>query len=161
MLMTVRRAIVYAVLLAAAVSLWLFTHSERARIKRVFADIERLAAKEPGESVMECAAKSRSLARHFKDGCSIAGLHHGLKTSCSREDIAGGLLAFRSGAMKIAVAFNELEISVGGAEARVEGWIDCSGTEATWSGHEPKAGKFLAYLEKIDGQWLISRIKVP
>ena len=36
--MTVRRAVVYAVLLAAAASLRLFTHSERAQIKRVFAD---------------------------------------------------------------------------------------------------------------------------
>ena len=50
--MTVRRAIVYAVLLAAAVSLWLFTHSERAQVRRVFADVERLAAKESGEPVM-------------------------------------------------------------------------------------------------------------
>ena len=31
--MKVRRAVVYAVLLAAAVSLWLFTHSERAQVK--------------------------------------------------------------------------------------------------------------------------------
>ena len=159
--MTIRRAIVYAVLLVAAVSLWLFTHSDRAQVKRVFADVERLAAKEPGESVMECAAKSRSLASHFKDGCSIVDLHHRLKASYSREDIAGGLLAFRSGATKIVVVFHELEISVGSGEARVEGWIDYSGTEAAWPGYEPKSEKFLAHLEKIDGQWLISRIKVP
>ena len=59
--MTVRRAVVYAVLLAAAVSLWLFTHSERAQIKRAFADVERLAAKEQGEPVMECAGACSSL----------------------------------------------------------------------------------------------------
>ena len=159
--MTIRRAIVYAVLLVAAVSLWLFTHSDRAQVKRVFADVERLAAKEPGESVMECAARSRSLARHFKDGCAIIDLGHGLKTTYSRDDIAGGLLAFRSGASKIAVTFHELEISIDGAAARVEGWIDYSGTEATWPRYEPKPAKFLAHLEKIDGQWLISRIKVP
>ena len=159
--MTIRRAIVYAVLFVAAVSLWLFTHSERARIKRLFSDVERLTTKEPGESVMECAAKSRSLARHFKDGCSIVDLHHGLKTSYSREDIAGGLLAFRSGATKIAVMFHELEISIDGVDARVAGWIDYSGTDAAWPGYEPKSEKFLAHLEKIDGQWLISRIKVP
>lgn len=159
--MTIRRAVVYAVLLVAAVSLWLFTHSDRAQVKRVFAGVERLAAKEPGESVMECAAKSRSLACHFKDGCAIIDLRHGLKASYSREDIAGGLLAFRSGATKIAVVFHELEIGVDGGEARVEGWIDYSGTEASWPGYEPKSEKFLARLEKIDGQWLISRIKAP
>jgi hypothetical protein len=159
--MTMRRAIVYAVLLAGAVSLWLVTHSERAQIKRVFADVERLAAKEAGESVMECAGRAQSLARHFKDGCSIIDLGRGLKTSCSREDVAGGLLAFRSEATKIAVEFRELVISVDGAEARVEGWIDCSGTEATWPRYEPKNEKFIAHLEKTEGQWFISSVKVP
>lgn len=160
-IMTIRRAIVYAVILAAAVSLWLLTHSERAQIKRLFDDVERLAAKEPGESVMECAAKSQTIARHFKDGCAIIDIGHGLKTSYSRDDIAGGLLAFRSGATTIAVVFRELEICVDGAKARVEGWIDYAGTEAMWPRHEPKAEKFLAHLEKTNGQWLISRVKVP
>ena len=159
--MTMRRAIVYAVLLAAAVALWLFTHSETAQIKRVFADIERLAAKMPGEPVMECAMKAQSLARHFKDRCAVIDLGHGLKTTYSRDDIAGGLLAFRSGATKIAVEFRELEISVNGQDARVEGWIDYSGIEAAWPRYVPQSEKFLAHLEKTDGQWLFSRIKVP
>ena len=72
--MTVRRAVVYAVLLAAAASLWLFTHSERAQVRRVFADVERLAAKEQGEPVMECAGKAQALARHFRDGCEIVAI---------------------------------------------------------------------------------------
>ena len=156
-----RRAIVYAVLLAAAVSMWLFTHSARAQVRRVFADVERLAAKEPSESVMECAGKAQAIARHFKDGCAVIDLHHGLKASYSRDDIAGGLLVFRSGATKIAVEFRELEISVDGSKARVEGWIDYSGTEATWPRHEPKAEKFFAHLEKTGGKWLFSRIKAP
>ena len=71
------------------------------------------------------------------------------------------MLAFRSGATKIAIAFREREISVDGPAARVEGWIDYSGTEAAWPRYEPKAEKFLANLEKADGQWLFSRIKVP
>ena len=159
--MTTRKAVIYATLFMAAVVLWCFAHSETAQIKRVFADIERFAAKKPGEHVMECAAKSQALARHFKDGCEIIDLHHGLKTSYSRNDIAGGLLAFRSGATKIAVVFRELEISVDGPKARVEGWIDFSGTEAAWPKHVTKSEKFLAHLEKIDGQWLLSRIKAP
>ena len=160
--MTVRRAIVYAILLATAVSLWLFTHSARAQVRRVFADVERLAAKEPGEPVMECAGKSQALARHFKGGCAVIDLQHGLKASYSRDDIAGGLLVFRSGAAKIAVEFRELEISIYGPEARVEGWIDYSGTEATWPRYKPRADKykFIAHLEKTDGKWLFSRIKV-
>ncbi len=159
--MTMRRAIVYAVLLAAAVALWLFTHSETAQIRRVFADVERLATKMPGEPVMECAAKSQALARHFKDRCAVIDIGQGFKATYSRDDIAGGLLAFRSGATKIAVEFRELEISIDGQEARVEGWIDYSGTEAAWSRYAPKSGKFLSHLEKTDGQWLFSRIEVP
>ena len=159
--MTMLKAISYAVLTAAAVSLWLFTHSETAQIKRVFADIERLAAKKPGEPVMECAVKSQALARHFKDGCTIIDLGHGLKTVYSRDDIAGGLLAFRSGATQIAVEFRELEISIDGQDARVDGWIDYSGTEAAWPRYVPNSEKFFSHLEKTNGQWLLSRIKVP
>lgn len=158
--MTARRAIAYASLLAAAASLWIFTHSETAQIKRVFASVEDLAAKSPGESVMESAAKSQSLAHHFKDGCAIVDRGHGLKASYSRDDIAGGLLAFRSGATKISIVFRQLEISVDGSEAQVEGWIDYSETETTWPRHEPKEEKFLAHLEKTDGKWLFSRISV-
>ena len=159
--MTKRKAVLYVTLFMAAVVLWCFMHSERMQIKRVFADMESLAAKEPGESVMECAAKSRALARHFKDGCAIIDLGHGLKTTYSRDDIASGLLAFRSGATKIAVEFRELEITIDGQKARVEGWIDYSGTEAAWPRYVPKSEKFLSHLEKTDGQWLFSRIKVP
>ncbi len=159
--MTRRRSIAYGILFMAATSLWLYTHSERAQVRRVFDDIERLAAKEPGESVMECAAKAKALAGHFKNGCSIVSLAHGLDATYSREDIAGGLLAFRAGATRIAIVFSNLEISVDGNEARVTGQIDYAGTEATWPDHESKVEGFIARLEKSDGRWLISRIKVP
>ena len=127
----------------------------------MFDDIERLAAKEPGESVMECAAKSKALAEHFRNGCSVVNLAHGLDATYSREDIAGGLLAFRSGATRIAIAFSDLEIRIDGHEARVTGPVDYSGAEATWPGHESKAEGFVVRLDKTDGRWLISRIKVP
>ena len=159
--MTRRRAIVYGILFAAATTLWLHAHSERAQVRRVFDDIGRLAAKEPGESVMECAAKSKSLAEHFRNGCSVIDLAHGLDAAYSREDIAGGLLAFRSGATRIAIAFSDLEIRIDGNEAHVTGQIDCSDTEATWPGHESKVEGFVVRLEKSDGRWFISRIRVP
>ena len=158
--MTRRRAIVYGLLFAAATSLWLYTHSERAKVRRVFDDIERLAAKEPGESVMECAAKAKALADHFRNGCSVIDLTHGLDATYSREDIASGLLAFRSGATRIAVKFSDLEIRIDGNEAQVTGQIDHLGTEATWPGHESKAEGFIVRLEKSDGRWLITRINV-
>ena len=158
--MTRRRAIVYGILFAAATTLWLHAHSERAQVRRVFDDIGRLAAKEPGESVMECAAKSKSLAEHFRNGCSVIDLAHGLDAIYSREDIAGGLLAFRAGAARIAVKFSNLEIRIDGNEAQVTGQIDCSGTDATWPGHESKVEGFIVHLEKADGRWLITRIKI-
>ena len=159
--MTKRRTVIYAALLVMVTALWCFTHSDRAKVRRVFADVERLAAKESGESVMECAAKSRSLACQFKDGCEIVNLGPGLNAVYSRDDISGGLLAFRSSATRITVQFRKLEISFNDGIARVEGLVDYTGTEATWPRYEPKAKQFLAHLEKIDGQWLISRIKVP
>ena len=71
-----------------------------------------------------------------------------------------GLLAFRSGATRIAVKFSDLEIRIDGNEARVTGQIDYSGTEATWPSHESKVEMFIVRLEKADGRWLITRINV-
>ena len=159
--MTIRRAIVYVVFFAAAASLWLFTHSERAQIKRVFADVERLASKEPSEPVFESIARSQALSRHFKDGCLIVHLGYGLRTMYSREDIAGGMLLFRSASGKIAVAFRELDVSVEGGKARVQGCCDYSGSDSTWQGFKPRSEIFSANLEKLGGKWLVSKIKFP
>ena len=109
----------------------------------------------------EVNARLKSLAGHFRNGCSIVNLAHGLDATYSREDIAGGLLAFRSGATRIAIAFSNLEIRIDGNEARVTGQIDYSGTEATWPGHESKVAGFIVSLEKTDGRWLVTRIRVP
>ena len=111
--------------------------------------------------VHERRVHAAALAGHFRNGCSIVNPAHGLDATYSREDIAGGLLAFRSGATRIAIAFSDLEICIDGNEARVTGQIDCSDTEATWPGHESKVEGFVVRLEKSDGRWFISRIRVP
>ena len=159
--MTIRKAVIYSTLLVAAICLWCYTHSDRAKVMRVFVAIEKTVVKTPGETMMEGAGKSQALARRFKDGCAIIALGHGLEASYTRENIAGGLLVFRSAATRIDVVFRDLSIKFDNGIARVEGWIDHSGTDASWPRYEPRAEKFLAHLEKVDGEWLISRIKVP
>ena len=79
----------------------------------------------------------------------------------SREDIASGALAFRSTVKNISLVFSSLDISFDDGGANVDGIADFSGTDSAWRMREPRPQKFIARLVKIDGKWLISRIKVP
>lgn len=159
--MSIRKAIVYCVLLVAAVAFYCYTHSDRVQVKRVFASIEKLAKREPGETPIESGGKAQSLAHHFAPTCEIVAGEYHMDATYSREDIAGGALAFRSMVSNISLVFSDLEISFDDAGASVDGIADFSGTDAAWRMREPRPQKFLARLVKIDGKWLISRIKVP
>ena len=159
--MKIRKAIVYCVLLVAAVAFYCYTHSDRAQVKRVFASIEKLAKRARGETPFESGGKAQSLAHHFAPTCEIIAGEYNIYGTYSREDIAGGALAFRSTVNNVSLVFSDLDISFGDRGARVDGIADFSGTDTAWRMREPRAQKFLAFLVKVDGKWLISRIKVP
>ena len=157
--MTTKKIVIYAVLAVSATVLWCWTHSERAQIKRVFASIEKIITKERGESVIEGAGKTQSITKYFGDKCEVVALGYGIDVICSRDDISGGVLAMRTNAARIGVRFEDLKISVDGNVAYVEGGIDFSGTDTAWHAQTPRYEKFFANLEKVNGQWLIKRIK--
>ncbi len=159
--MTTRKAIVYPLALIAAISFYCYTHSDRAQIKRVFASIEKLAKREPGETPIESGAKAQSLAHYFAPNCEIFAGEYNMQATYSRDDIAGGALAFRSSVKRISLVFSDLEISFDDDGASVEAIADFTGTDAARRMREPGARKFLARLVKLDGKWLVSRIKVP
>ena len=148
-------------MLVAAVAFYCYTHSDRAQIKRVFVSIEKLAKREPDETSIECGGKAQALAHYFAPTCEIIAGDYNIYGTYSREDIAGGALAFRSTVNNISLVFSDLDISFGDGGARVDGIADFSGTDTAWRMREPRAQKFLARLVKVDGKWLISRIKVP
>ena len=159
--MKIRKAIVYCVLLAAAVAFYCYTHSDRAQIRRIFASIEKLTKRDPGETPIESGGKAQALAHYFAPNCEIIAGEYNMDATYSREDIAGGALAFRSTVKNISLVFSDLDISFDDGGAIVEGIADFSGTDAAWRMREPRPQKFIARLVKIDGKWLISRIKVP
>lgn len=98
--MAIKKAVVYAVMLVAAVALYCYKHSDRAQIRRVFASIEKLANRESSETPIESGGKAQSLAHCFAPNCEIIAGEYGLETTFTREDIAGGALAFRSSVKK-------------------------------------------------------------
>ena len=159
--MTQRKAIVYSVLAIAAAAFWLHTHSDRAQVSRVFDSLENAIARESAETVMESAAKSQAFARRFTARCSISAPAYGVDSACSRENISGGMLAFRSGVKNIRVKFKNLAISIADLEANVEGVADLNGTDYSWPQKGGESIVFSAHLVKVDGKWLIDRIAVP
>ena len=154
-----KKAAVYSILAIAAVCLWFATHSETAKIKRVFSSFEKIACCERQCSVLECAAKARAISRFFRDGCAVVVPESGVKSVFSREDIAGAALGAFSSAKNLKIYFLDLKVSVDGDTARVEGTVEATGTEAMRM--PDKRRPFIARLEKADGQWLVSRIEVP
>lgn len=156
-----KKIVIYFILALAAIAFYCYTHSDRAHVKRLFAAVEKLAKREPSELPIESGAKAQSLANLFAPECVIIAGEYGLDTTFSREDIAGGVLAFRSSVRNISLVFDDLDVDFDNGGARVEGVADFSGTDCAWRMQEPRAQRFLARLVKIEGKWRISRIKVP
>ena len=159
--MTPRKIIIYAILAFVAIAFYCYMHSDRAQIGRVFAAIEKLAKRDPDEMPIESGAKSQSLSQYFAVSCEIIADEYNLDATFSHEDIAGGVLAFRSSVKNISLIFSDLDISFDDDGAKVVGVADFSGTDEAWRMREPRAQKFFARLVKAEGKWLISRIKIP
>ena len=154
-----KKAAIYSIFAIAAVCLWFATHSETAKIKRVFSSFEKIASCERQCSVLESAAKARAISRFFKDGCAVVVPELGVKSVLSREDIAGAMLGAFSSAKNLRIRFLDLKVSVDGDTAQAEGTVEANGAEAMRM--LDKRRQFIARLEKADGQWLVSRIEVP
>lgn len=155
-----RKVVIYAVLFVASVGLWVFMHSDKAQIKRVFSSVERIARREPLEPVIESVTRAQVLAAFFKEGCRFVVPEFGVRNSVSREGIAGAVMNLRTGTKNIEIRFRELEVEVDGAQAQVKARMDMAGTEATSFSFPLHPRTFIAHLEKIDGKWLISRIEI-
>ncbi len=156
-----RKAVFYSVLAIAVVAFWLHTHSDRAQVSRVFDSLENAVARESAETVMESAAKSQAFARHFAERCSIVATAYGVDSVCLRDNISGGMLAFRSTVKKIHIEFKNLAIAIDGQTADVRGVADLSGTDRSWPLKGGEKVGFSAHLSKVDGKWIIDRISVP
>lgn len=156
--MTIRKIIVYSILAVAAIAFCCYMNGDRAKIRRVFASIEKMAAKEQGEAVIEGAMKSQALSRHFASRCRVKAPEFGFEAFYTREEISGGMLAMRSYAKTVKVEFDDLEISVEGDMAQVEGVADFSGTDTKWRVREPTRERFRAGLQKTDGAWLVREV---
>ena len=154
-----KKAAAYTILAIAAVCLWFATHSETAKIKRVFSSFGKIASCERQCTVLESAAKARAHSRFFKDGCAVDVPESGVKSVLSREDIAGAALGAFSSAKSLSLRFFNLKVSVDGDTAQAEGTVEANGAEAMRM--PDKRRQFIARLEKADGKWLVSQVEVP
>ena len=153
-----KKTVFYSILAIAAVCLWLATHSETAKIKRVFSSFEKVASCERLCTVLESAAKARALSRFFKDGCAVVAPESGVNSVLSREDIAGAALGAFSGVKSLSLRFFDLKVSVNGDTARAEGTVKATGAETMRIQDDRCA--FVACLEKAEDRWLVSRVEV-
>lgn len=153
-----KRVVIYAVLLVAAVGLWLYTHSDRAEITRLFREIEKTASREAGEPTMEGAMRAQTLASCIHDGCQVEIPELGFSYALSKNDFAAAVLSCRSSVQTLKVRFVKLNIESASGTASVRGILDLSGSDASPDLPEPAAHLFESTLEKdSDGKWRFTR----
>ena len=155
-----RKAVIYGIVMTACVWAWMFTHSEKAKIRRVFDDVTELAHRDPGETVLECAAKIKGLAKLIKSGCTFFMPEFGSGTYTSSRNLTGAAIAYRNGLQAIRVEFRELEVTVTTKWATVKGVVDFTGTDMKCGIETPYERQFEATFEKADGDWLFTRVIV-
>lgn len=103
---------IYVVLLVAALSLFCYMHSDRAKIVRVFESAAKIAERTPGEGVMEGAVKAKALAAFFGKSCRFTIPEARLSGPMSNDNLAGAILAFRHDASRFSIEFIELDVEV-------------------------------------------------
>ena len=150
-----------AVAAALAVAVYLLTHTDEARIRRMCESAARTACRAPDEHPMEGAAKSKKLSQMIDDKCRIIIVGSYLDYAFSRDEIGALLFSVRKEVGTINVALNELDVDVFGSEARLSGVADFSGTNSYSPMLPPYVRPFRAELAKRDGEWLFTKVEFP
>lgn len=156
-----RKILFYSLAAAFAVGLWLYTHSAAHQIRRVFKEVSSIAERFEGESVMECAIRSKRLSEFVAPNCHLIVPERSLDQIWTREDVAGGILAFRSSVKSLRVEFAALQISIRSDHAEVEGEVSLEGPSTFFGIEGTPQRKFAAHLKKDDhGKWLFTRLEL-
>lgn len=147
---------IYGVAIAAAVSLFCYMHSDRAKIVRLFESAAKIAAREPSESVMEGAVKAKALAAFFAKSCRFSIPEARLSGPISNDNLSGSILAFRHDASSFSIEFVELDVEVNSPMAHVDGVVSLKGVDGRFNISADESHPFSADLEKNeDGDWKI------
>ena len=156
-----RKILFYSLAAVLAVGLWLYTHSATNQIRRVFKEVASIAERIEGESVMECAIRSKRLAEFVAPNCHLIVPERSLDQIWTREDVAGGILAFRSSVKSLHVKFAALQISIRSDHAEGKGEVTLEGPSTFFGIEGTPQRKFAAHLKKDDhGKWLFTRLEL-
>lgn len=147
---------IYGLAIVVAVLIFCYTHSDRAKIVRLFESAAKIATREPGESVMEGAVKAKSLAAFFGKSCRFSIPEARLSGPMSNENISGAILAFRHDASRFSIEFVELDVEVDSPMAHVDGVVALKGVDRRLNISADESRPFSADLAKNDnGEWKI------
>ena len=154
------RFILFAALVALGVWLWfiLFPSPEKVIRKRLV-ELARTASSSSGESDLARLAAARSVAGFFSTNVELAVELPELArySLMDRDEIMQAVLMARSKIDGLSVKFPDINIAV--APDKQSAVADLT-VEANVSGeHDPIVQEMKFRLQKIDGQWLITRIE--
>lgn len=154
-----KRVVIYAVLLVAAIGVWCYTHSDKAEITRLFREIERTASRESAEQTVEGAIRAQKLASCVRAECRVEIPELDVSYTMTREEFAAAVLSCRSSVRTLNVRFRRLGIESASGQATVRGILDLSGSDASPALPGPTAHPFESSLVKeADGKWRFARV---
>ncbi len=156
-----RKVLFYSLAAVLVGGLWLYMHSATNQIRRVFKEVASVAERTEGESVMECAIRTKRLAEFVALSCHLMVPERSLDQIWTRDDVAGGILAFRSSTKSLRVKFAALQISIRSDYAEVKGEATLEGPSTFFGIEGEPQRKFAAQLKKDDhGNWLFTRLEL-
>lgn len=145
----------YGITFALVIGLFRWTHSDRAKIGRLFREVAALLEKDGPEPVFEMSLKANKLRDYFAAECRLDIPQYDVRTTFLRDDVAGSVLVQRSGLDKLRLAFSDLETVVEGSHARVAGRVTLQTSNAAYDLNECMFDVMLVN----DGRWRIVSIR--
>lgn len=147
--------------LAAGMVVWLVWSSEEARIRRVFAAVEKDVAKDGEMALFTQAMHIKSVSDRVAQRCRFR-LEAGPEVTLTRKEFAECYAYYVRDMKSIRVAFKDLEIGVAGQQADVSGTMDFTGSDAMPYLGGPLVRRFSVQMERgDDGDWRFLDVLVP
>jgi hypothetical protein len=152
--------IIIIVIIAAVVAYKFLFETEEDKVKKQFTLFSELAEKEPGESNLIMARKSRKIGALVTDPVMVTVPEYKASGSYARQEITRRMAMGRTRFIELSLEFFDLSVEIideTNAEANVTAQV--TGKKLN---KEPFEGthELLCRLQKVEEEWLFNRVEV-
>lgn len=155
-----KKIIIFVLILIAGVSTFLwFYQNDEAKIKKRFETLAEKIEKNPDETELSAALKSRSISELFEKTVDIQFPSHLISKAFEKTDISANVMVARGRYSEISVKFYDLNIKFpkdGLADVYLSATVDARLTSGE---QDNEVHNLHCTLKKIDKDWFFTKIK--